>query len=193
MAASRRSDSSASRSSPRGGDPGRSHVEEVELGRQALGRAPGAADQALRRLTRAHQRQHPLGHRLRRLAEQRLLAGAQRLPGVTRRLASTSSATWRSATSRSADRFSTRKKLLSAVGTRSCGYTRPSRSRWISASGVRSTSTTSSAVASTWSGNVSRTRTPVSSATWSLRLSRCWTLTVEKTSMPASSTSSMSW
>ena len=40
-------------------------------------------------------------------------------PGVTRRLASTSSATWRSATSRSADRFSTRKKLLSAVGTRS--------------------------------------------------------------------------
>ena len=39
------------------------------------------------------------------------------------------------------------------------------------------------------SGTVSRTRTPVSSATWSLRLSRCWTLTVENTSMPASSTS----
>ena len=31
----------------------------------------------------------------------------------------------------------------------------------------------------TESGNVSRTRTPVSSATWSLSDSRCWTLTVE--------------
>ena len=58
--------------------------------------------------------------------------------------------------------------------------------------GVRSISTTSSAVPSTESGTVSRTRTPVSSATWSLRHSRCWTLTVEKTSMPAASTSSMS-
>ena len=38
-----------------------------------------------------------------------------------RRLDSTSSATWRSATSRSAERFSTLKKLLSAVGTRSGG------------------------------------------------------------------------
>jgi len=34
--------------------------------------------------------------------------------------------------------------------------------------------------------------TPVSSATWSLSDSRCWTLTVEKTSMPAASTSWMS-
>ena len=42
------------------------------------------------------------------------------------------------------------------------------------------------------SGSVSRTRTPLSSATWSLSDSRCWTLTVENTSMPASSTSSTS-
>ncbi len=52
--------------------------------------------------------------------------------------------------------------------------------------------TTSSASASTSSGSVSRTRTPVSSATWSLRLSRCWTLTVEKTSISAASTSATS-
>ena len=65
---------------------------------------------------------------------------------------STSSAVWRSAISRSAARFSTRKKLLSAAGTRSAGYTLPSRRRPISASGVRSTSTTSSAEASTLSG-----------------------------------------
>ncbi len=38
-------------------------------------------------------------------------------------------------------------------------------------------------------GIVSRTRVPVSWVTWSLRLSRCCTLTVEKTSMPAASTS----
>src|SRR5262245_2291030 len=42
------------------------------------------------------------------------------------------------------------------------------------------------------SGSVSRTRAPVRSVTWSLRLSRCWTLTVEKTSMPASRMSSTS-
>ena len=41
------------------------------------------------------------------------------------RLASTSSATWRSATSRSASRFSTRKKPFSAAGTRAAGYTFP--------------------------------------------------------------------
>ena len=42
---------------------------------------------------------------------------------------------------------------------------------------MRSTMTTSSALPRTASGSVSRTRTPVSSGTWSLRLSRCWTLT----------------
>ena len=50
--------------------------------------------------------------------------------------------------------------------------------------GVRSTSTTWSARASSSSGTVSRTRTPVSSETWSLSDSRCCTLTVERTSMP---------
>ena len=60
----------------------------------------------------------------------------------------------------------------------------PSRRRVMRASGVMSTSTTSSASASSRSGNVSRTSTPVSSATWSLSDSRCWTLTVVNTSMP---------
>ena len=81
------------------------------------------------------------------------------------------------------------KKLLSAAGTRSRGYTLPARNRSISASGVRSISTTSSAAASASSGIVSRTRVPVSWMIWSLRLSRCCTLTVEYTSMPAFSTS----
>ena len=61
-----------------------------------------------------------------------------------------------------------------------------------SSSGDRSTSTTSSASSRIRSGKVSRTRTSVSSKIASLRLSRCWTLTVEMTSMPASRTSSMS-
>ena len=56
--------------------------------------------------------------------------------------------------------------------------------------GVRSTSTTSSASSRTASGTVSRTRTPVISYTMSLRLSKCWTLTVEMTLMPASRISS---
>ena len=64
--------------------------------------------------------------------------------------------------------------------------------RSCSSSGERSTSTTSSASSRIRSGNVSRTRISVSSKIASLRLSRCWTLTVEMTSMPASRTSSMS-
>ena len=58
------------------------------------------------------------------------------------------------------------------------------------ASVVRSTSTTSSARSSTESGRVSRTRTPVISYTVSFRLSKCWTLTVEITSMPRARMSS---
>jgi hypothetical protein len=58
---------------------------------------------------------------------------------------------------------------------------------------VRSTMTTWSASSRMRSGKVSRTRTSVSSKIESLRLSRCWTLTVEMTSMPASRISSMSW
>ena len=54
------------------------------------------------------------------------------------------------------------KKLFSAAGTRSGAYTLPARRRAISASGVRSISTTSSAAESTSSGIVSRTRAPVS-------------------------------
>ena len=50
---------------------------------------------------------------------------------------------------------------------------------------MRSTRTTSSAWSRTASGRVSWTRTPVISYTVSLRLSKCWTLTVEMTLMPA--------
>ena len=55
-----------------------------------------------------------------------------------------------------------------------------------------STSTTSSAWSNTVSGTVSATRMPVMPPTTSFRLSRCCTLTVVKTSMPASSSSSTS-
>lgn len=58
--------------------------------------------------------------------------------------------------------------------------------------GGRSTSTTSSAASKNGSGTVSRTCTPVMPLTTSFRLSRCWTLTVVNTSMPASSSSSTS-
>jgi hypothetical protein len=43
------------------------------------------------------------------------------------------------------------------------------------------------------SENVSRVRTPVSSKIASFTLSRCWTLTVEITPIPASRILSMSW
>ena len=52
-----------------------------------------------------------------------------------------------------------------------------------------STRTTSSALSNTVSGTVSATRTPVIPPTTSFRLSRCCTLTVVNTSMPASSSS----
>ena len=56
-----------------------------------------------------------------------------------------------------------------------------------SASGVMSTSSTCSAARTTESGTVSRCGTPVIASTTSLSDSRCWTLTVLITSMPASS------
>src|SRR5712691_6228638 len=62
-----------------------------------------------------------------------------------------------------------------------------------SASGVMSTSSSWSAARTTASGTVSRCLTPVICSTTSLSDSRCWMLTVEITSMPASSSSSMSW
>ena len=48
-----------------------------------------------------------------------------------------------------------------------------------------STSITSSASSKNVSGTVSQTRMPVMPPTTSFRLSRCWTLSVVKTSMPA--------
>src|SRR5665647_3481797 len=50
----------------------------------------------------------------------------------------------------------------------------------------------SSALSNTVSGTVSRTRTLVIFRMTSLRLSRCWMLSVVQTSMPAASSSSMS-
>ncbi len=61
-----------------------------------------------------------------------------------------------------------------------------------SASGVMSTSSTCSARRTTSSGTVSRCGTPVICSTTSLSDSRCWMLTVVRTVMPASSSSSMS-
>jgi hypothetical protein len=58
--------------------------------------------------------------------------------------------------------------------------------------GVMSTSSTWSAARTTASGTVSRCGTPVIFSTTSLRDSRCWMLTAEITSMPASSSSSTS-
>ena len=58
-----------------------------------------------------------------------------------------------------------------------------------SASGVMSTSSICSAARTIASGTVSRCGTPVIACTTSLSDSRCWTLTVEMTSMPASSSS----
>ena len=98
---------------------------------------------------------------------------------------STSCAVWRSAISRRAVRFASVKKFSMAFLALSAAYTTPRCKRFCKASAVRSTSTTSSAASTTQSGTVSRTRTPVICHTSSLRLSRCCTLSVVRTSMPA--------
>ena len=113
-------------------------------------------------------------------------------PSAVRAATSTRSATRRSASSRSAMRFGLRKNRSIAVATSSGTYTLPAFSRAIRSSGGRSMSSTSSACSKIRSGMVSRWRTPVIWATTSLRLSRCWMLTVVHTSMPASRISSMS-
>ena len=120
--ASLRSASSCSRSSAVGGRAGRLHVEQVEVGAEPLGRAPRAAHQPLRVAVRRDQREHPLADGGRARPRSAARACRRRRPAAPARcLASTSSATWRSATSRSAARFSTRKKLFSAASTRSGG------------------------------------------------------------------------
>ena len=92
------------------------HPQQVEVGSQPLCGAPGSPHQALRASPRADQGQDPLADRLRGVGLDPLLGGfPPRRCSTTRRFDSTSSATWRSATSRSAARFSIRKKLLSAA------------------------------------------------------------------------------
>ena len=115
-----------------------------------------------------------------------------RSAGSSREAASTRSATRRSAISRSAMRFCLRKKLSTASPAWSATYTLPDCSRAIRSSGGRSMSSMSSASSNTRSGRVSRWRAPVVWKIRSLRLSRCWTLTVVQTLMPAASSSSMS-
>ena len=118
--ASRRSASSCSCSARVGLVVG--HPQQVELGAEPLGRAPGAADDPLRLRLRRDQREQALADRGRgRRVDQPLVAGTARRASAGIRLASTSSATWRSATSRSAARFSILKKLFSAAWTRSLG------------------------------------------------------------------------
>ena len=93
--------------------------------------------------------EHALGDRLlAQRIEQRRHGGALRRPRRPR--------AGRARAARTACRA--RKKFSSATSARSCGYTLPARSRSCSASGVRSTSTTSSASRATRSGKVSRTR-----------------------------------
>ena len=105
--------------------PGRAHDEHVELGVQALRRAPRAAHDALGLRRERRQREQALGDRLRRGVRDAPAAPSssrrddRRSARATRRLTSTSSATWRSAVSRSAARFSILKKLFSAACTRS--------------------------------------------------------------------------
>ena len=98
--------------------PGRLDPQDVELGAEPLGRAPGAPHEPLRARIGLDERHQPLADRLRRRVGDQLVVAACRRCSVTIRLASTSSATWRSATSRSAERFSIRKKLFSAASMR---------------------------------------------------------------------------
>ena len=109
----------AARPRPRPAASPLADAEQVELGAEPLGRAPRPAHDPLRAGLGRDEGEQPLADRLRRrAAAQPVLAGADAVLSRTSRLDSTSSATWRSATSRSAARFSTLKKPLSAAGIR---------------------------------------------------------------------------
>ena len=112
-------------------DPPGSAGARAGARRARRARRPGAGPSATRaaRSARSAARASPARAGARRSAwgpscasdRQPLLVAAQRAASGsrTRRLTSTSSATWRSAVSRSAARFSILKKLFSAAGTRS--------------------------------------------------------------------------
>ena len=74
---------------------------------------------------------------------------------------------------------------MSACSTFSALYTSPRRSRFCSASGVRSTITVSLAISGTQSGTVSRTVMPVIERTVGAMLSMCWIFSVDRTSILA--------
>ena len=97
--------------------------EHVEIGVQALGRAPRATQHPFGVGPEGAEGQQPLGDRLRadllEGGQALLVAPRQGRSSLTSRLTSTSSATCLSAVSRSAERFSILKKLLRAAWTRS--------------------------------------------------------------------------
>ena len=155
----------------------------VHSASSASGQALAGAHQLLRLRIGTDRHQHALARQARRASGPAGSAAPRprrdRRPGAARaRAAPSGSACGRSARRR--------------WRPRSAMYTLPARSRASRSSGGRSISSMSSASSKTRSGSVSRWRTPVICATRSLRLSRCCTLTVVQTLMPASSSSSTS-
>ena len=165
--------------------------EQVEFRAEPLRGAPCPADEALGARIRLDQRQQPLPDRLRRIGGR--LSSREPTCSVVSRFWPTSSATWRSATSRSADRFSIRKKLLSA-GVDSLGRVDLARAQALEQrlGGEVNHHDLVGPARGRRRGSSPAPVTPVSSATRSLSDSRCWTLSVESTSIPAASTSSTS-
>ena len=145
--------------------PGREHGEDVELGPEPLRRAPGAPHDPLGGGLRRDDGQQPLADGLRdRVAHHAVLvAHRRRLAHEPLGLDALGDLAQRD--------LAQRLEVLEAEeavqgGRDALGLVDLARRRRsISAGGVTSTSTTSSAAESTESGNVSRTRTPVSSAT----------------------------
>ena len=176
MLASRRSAASWVASSSAGGWPGVPHPERVDLGSEALRRAPRAPEDPLRLRAAAR----PARGSARATAC--WLSGSS-VDGVPARLDVLRDLAQSELAQRGEVVDAGRSSAARPRPARADRPCRPRRRSW-SASGDRSTSTTSSASSRIRSGNVSRTRTPVSSKIASLRLSRCWTLTVEMTSMP---------
>ena len=184
--------SSCSRSAAVGSRPG---SRTTRMSRSALSRCD---ERHARRTTRSE-----LGSSLASASSRSAIGLAGALPNSrssrrssvsrTSRLASTSSATWRSATSRSACRFSILKNPLSAAGDArlrvDLALAQALDQR------LRRQVDQHDLVGRCRARGRGRSRARArrsARATVSLSDSRCWTLTVEKTSMPASSTSAMS-
>ena len=132
--------------------PGPAHPQQVEVGVQALGRAPRPPHQPLRPRIGLHERQQPLADGLRGALGEALLARGDDFGGSA--LGARPPGRPGAGRPRAARRGSRCGRSCSAP--RRCargGYTFPARRRSSSASGVRSTSTTSSARATTRRGS----------------------------------------